>query len=146
MKVDYLFVYGTLRKHGGSDFHFLLSKHSEYAGLATFQGKLFNIAYYPGVIESTNPNDQVLGELYKLNQPEHLLSTLDDYEECSFNHPIPHEYVREQKAILSQHLGLIKSWIYLYNYDPSTLEHIRTGDYLDFLRNQRTTHMQSHAD
>ncbi len=133
MTIDYLFVYGTLRKNGGSELSQFLLKHANYVGEATFQGKLFNVHHYPGVIESENSQDRVLGELYQLTKPEVLLPLLDDYEECTADYPKPHEYSREAKELMSHELGLIKSWIYLYKHDTSKLEHIQSGDYLGFL-------------
>ena len=47
---EYLFVYGTLRRGGGAPLSKLLGQQADLVGLGTFQGKLYDLGYYPGVV------------------------------------------------------------------------------------------------
>ena len=132
-----LFVYGTLRRNGGSKFHQILNKHTHFIGEGHFQGCLFNVSHYPAVIDSDNPAHLVLGEVYSLNKPGYVFEILDDYEECSAQFSEPHEYKRELRTIhLEQHQTKI-AWVYLYNFPTQGLVRIDSGDYLSFLSNQK---------
>lgn len=137
MQAEYLFVYGTLRKNGGSKWHTVLASGAEYLGEAYFQGRLFNVQAYPGLIESPLPEDRVLGEIYRLPARKaseiDVLELLDDYEECSASFPEPHEYKRVQAFVTQVDGQTMLAWIYLYTRDVSNLQHIESGDYLAFL-------------
>ncbi len=80
-KEEYLFVYGTLRRDCGNDLHRLIARNSDYVGMATFQGKMYQVAEYPGIVPSSDAKDQVVGELYLLSNTIKLLNVLDEYEE-----------------------------------------------------------------
>ena len=79
---------------------------------------------YPCVIESTNPNDKVAGELYKILDSETLLPLLDEYEECTEHFPDPHEYIRKSLLITLTDLNQVTAWVYVYNHDVSQLQRI----------------------
>ncbi len=140
-----LFVYGTLRLEYAETFirneisqdsiFQLLTQNSDFLGDATFRGQLFDIGGYPGVIESSNPADIVLGEIYAIH-PEKagfVFKKLDYYEKCGPNFPQPAEYIRKQCAANCQGQSLF-AWIYLYNYSASGLLRIKNGDYLNYLK------------
>ena len=63
---QYLFVYGTLRKHANRPMHKVLRHHCEYASNAIMQGRLFEVSGYPGAIESISKEQKVIGELYRI--------------------------------------------------------------------------------
>jgi gamma-glutamylcyclotransferase (GGCT)/AIG2-like uncharacterized protein YtfP len=127
----YLFVYGTLLRQCKSDISRIFEHYADFKGLATFQGKLFTIDYYPGVIPSNDCNDVVQGEVYRLRRPEFVLSQLDHYEECgpSFNEPT--EYVRKIHSVHLSNGDTISAWIYIYNWPTDKLERIESGDFLN---------------
>lgn len=128
--IDYLFVYGTLRRDSRSEMFHLLARHAVFVGDSTFQGKLFRVDYYPGVVASENPNDVVHGEVYKLIASDIVLARLDDYEECGPGYPEPHEYIRrKQNVTLNGEGSVIPAWIYLYNRPIAGLELIPSGDF-----------------
>ncbi len=58
-----LFVYGTLRS--GADQHDLLDGATAI-GEATWPGRLYGVAHYPGAVPSSDPRDSVRGEVYAL--------------------------------------------------------------------------------
>lgn len=126
----YLFVYGTLRQNANHPMHQLLAQHSRFIGKARYQGRLYQVDYYPGAVPSHNSTDQVMGELYQLLQPDLLLPELDNYEECSPQFTPPHEYRRELQNIRLDNGNTVIAWVYVYNRNTDGLTLIQTGDFL----------------
>lgn len=120
----FIFVYGTLRKNSGTPMSHILARYSEYIGEATMQGVLYEVEYYPGVVESTQPEDIVCGELYKICDEAILLPLLDDYEECSQQFLPPHEYVRKALPVTLTSSDSVLAWVYIYNRDVTGLQRI----------------------
>ena len=130
-KAEYLFVYGTLMHKTRGGMYSLLSSFSDFIGEGTFNGKLFLVDDYPGAIPSSDPEDIVYGEIYKLNNPKYLLQKLDKYEECSDDFPKPTEYVRKMVVVKLYNGDLLNAWIYLYNRTTERLKRIKSGNYLE---------------
>lgn len=130
MSNEYLFVYGTLRRGHASPMRSLLETHAEYVSDAYFQGRMYRIDYYPGVVASCRQNDRVRGELLRLRQSKWLLERLDEYEACSPGYPYPTEFVRSRELFRLVSGQRLQAWIYLYNrpVDPRRL--IESGDFL----------------
>ncbi len=114
---------------------YLLTKYADLLDEATFQGKLFNIGEYPGVVHSQQSSDIVHGEVYVLKNPEIVLEKLDDYEECSDQYPEPTEFMRKKTNVKLKSGQNMNVWIYVYNRSTSGLEQVESGDYLNFLKN-----------
>jgi len=131
MADNYLFVYGTLRRACQHALFKVLDNQAEFVAEATFQGILYLLDNYPGVIESSESIDIVYGELYYLNDVNLVLSALDDYEECSLAFPAPTEYRRCKRLVKLNNQQIIEAWIYLYNRPISNLPRIKSGDFLD---------------
>ncbi|NOT10349.1 MAG: gamma-glutamylcyclotransferase [Methylococcaceae bacterium] len=112
--LNYLFVYGTLKRTSNSQEHHFLARHADFIDTARYYGKLYQIDYYPGVIPSDNPDDSVDGEVYVLRDADAVLSYLDRYEECSPEFPEPHEYCRKQQTVCLNNGTALSAWIYLY--------------------------------
>lgn len=127
---SFLFVYGTLRRGNGNAMFRLLAECADFVDLATYQGKLFLIDDYPGVIASAYPDDLVHGEVYKLHQPDSLLPILDRYEECAPEFPQPAEYLRKIQPVQLHTGEKLSAWVYLYNKSADTLQQLYTGDFL----------------
>ncbi|MCJ7837635.1 MAG: gamma-glutamylcyclotransferase [Burkholderiales bacterium] len=108
----------------------LLERHAHFAGEASYQGRLYRIDWYPGVIPSDDPKRRVKGEVYVLPQPELVLPQLDKYEECGPGFPAPTEYVREEKEVILNNGRKLIAWIYIYNRPVAGCEEIATGDFL----------------
>lgn len=127
---DYIFVYGSLRRDIGMDLHRLIAKNSEFLGMANYQGKLYQVAEYPGIIPSDNAKDQVIGELYKISNPVKLLLVLDEYEEYDEKNHDSSLFVREKVKVEIN--GEIKeSYAYLFNRPVDENTRIKSGDYLN---------------
>jgi gamma-glutamylcyclotransferase (GGCT)/AIG2-like uncharacterized protein YtfP len=62
--------------------------------------------------------------------PKLVLPRLDEYEECSDNFPLPHEYSRKPLSIELVGGGSVVARVYLYNHDVSKLQKIISGNYL----------------
>ncbi|HSG51383.1 MAG TPA: gamma-glutamylcyclotransferase family protein [Rheinheimera sp.] len=127
---SFLFVYGTLRRCANHPMHQLLEQTSRFIGMAHFQGKLYQVTHYPAVVASANPDEQVLGEVYQLLQPEQTLPQLDKYEECGADFPEPQEYRRELQPVRLENGDSLTAWVYLYNRDTRMLTPIPSGDFL----------------
>ncbi|WP_300496725.1 gamma-glutamylcyclotransferase family protein [uncultured Methylophaga sp.] len=129
MTEDYLFVYGTLRKN--TERHDLLQRFCDYIDTGMLQAVMYQISYYPGVILTDDPQQQVVGEVYRIHQPQLLLAELDDYEECSSSFVEPHEYVRQLQMICLSNGNKLPAWVYLYNHPISGKKLITSGDFLN---------------
>jgi gamma-glutamylcyclotransferase (GGCT)/AIG2-like uncharacterized protein YtfP len=130
MAAEYLFVYGTLRRAAASNSHGVLACYAEYVAEGTMLGKLYEVAGYPGAVESGSNDDRVHGEVYRILDNDLLFALLDAYEECSAQFPQPHEYVRKELPIFISGNADIVAWVYLYNHAVTHLRQIGSGDYL----------------
>lgn len=126
----YLFVYGTLRKGAGHPMHRILSAGAEAVGEATFQGRLFDLGRYPGVVPGPAGRWRVAGEIYRMTRPEPLLSALDEYEGSAPQNPQPHEFRRAVQPIRWGNGEQGEAWIYLYIAPLNGARQIESGDYL----------------
>lgn len=127
-KPQYIFVYGTLMKKYQGPKPYRMEGLGKYVGDARIPGKLYEIEGYPGLVKSQEPNFSVLGEVYKLYDPENSLPKLDQYEMCSPEFPEPHEYRREITTI-ALNGKTTQAWVYYYNHWVSEKKLIPSGDY-----------------
>ena len=130
---DRLFVYGTLRRSVGHAMHRWLGAHADYEGLATFQGVLYDLGSYPGVLPSSNPADRVIGEVYRLhdNAGRRVLRQLDAYEDYDPDNVAMSQYRREQRPVILEPDGqTVQAWIYLYQRSTRHTRRIIGGDYV----------------
>ncbi|MEM9444691.1 MAG: gamma-glutamylcyclotransferase family protein [Verrucomicrobiota bacterium] len=130
--MDCLFVYGTLRPSFDHPMSEFLQNHSILVGSGSYQGKLFHVEDYPGVIPSYSKDDLVIGEVFKLKQPELILPKLDEYEayypELDKDSSI---FVRTLATIHMNNNTSLDAWVYLYNRPTTSLKIIENGDYLN---------------
>lgn len=106
-------------------------KSAEFIGHAAYQGKLYNIGAYPGVVPSNQPSDRVQGEVYRLLMPTLTLQRLDRYEECGAGFPKPAEYVRKIQPVQLMNDEIISAWIYLYNRPVRGRQRLPSGDFMN---------------
>ncbi|HNY56329.1 MAG TPA: gamma-glutamylcyclotransferase, partial [Chitinophagales bacterium] len=65
---EYLFTYGTLRLNQSHPVATFLSENASLVGLAVLpKAKLYRIDWYPALIETNDEKDEVIGDLFKLN-------------------------------------------------------------------------------
>jgi len=93
------------------------------AGEGWFQGRLYRVAHYPGVVASDDPDDKVRGLLVRLSRPAAILPALDAYE------GVPDLYTRQQALVTKVDGEQVTAWIYIYNRPVDHLSRIRTGDF-----------------
>lgn len=129
-QIEYVFVYGTLRRDAATPMSYLLAQHCSHFADGYMQGRLYRVDGYPGAIESDKPKDRVYGEVYRLVNPCLILPELDNYEECTGKFPEPHEYTRKKLPITLIGGACITAWVYVYNHSVSNLMRIKSGDYL----------------
>ena len=122
MVQEYLFAYGTLRRKAGLPRHRILAEGGRFVSEATFQGKLYDVGAYPGVIPSADDADRVTGEVYALARPDTLFQQLDAYEGG--------EYRRERHSIRLADGDSIDAWIYIFVVPTDGVRFIPSGDYL----------------
>lgn len=122
MKAEYLFVYGTLRRGCSCEVAHLLERHADFVGEGRYQGRLYKVDYYPGVVPSENQEDQVPGDIYRLPEPSSVLSQIDQYEECGPGFPEPTLFIRKKQEVCQENGERHAAWIYLYNRDTAGLE------------------------
>lgn len=132
--LNYLFVYGTLRKALDGSLHPYLKNRAEFIGNATLPGKLYQIGMYPGAAPIPAGSRHIVqGELYRLFRPRWLLQQLDDYEECGSHFPAPHEYQRKQENVSLSDNTHLQAWTYIYQHSTCGLKLIYKGEYRPFL-------------
>ena len=107
-----------------------LGANAALVGRAVYQGRLYRIAHYPGVVTSSDPKELVVGDVFRLRDSVRVLKRLDLYEGCAPASPKPTQYVREIVTVTLEPDGPAEAWTYIYNWpvDPSAL--IRSGDFL----------------
>jgi gamma-glutamylcyclotransferase (GGCT)/AIG2-like uncharacterized protein YtfP len=101
----YLFVYGTLKSSFQNRYARRLRREARLLGRAHMPGRLYRIHWYPGMRPSRNPDDLVIGELYKLRQASKTLKALDEYEE---------HYRRELHRATLETGEALQAWVYMY--------------------------------
>jgi gamma-glutamylcyclotransferase (GGCT)/AIG2-like uncharacterized protein YtfP len=127
---SYLFVYGTLMKKLGHPMPRLLATHARYLCDGSYQGRLFRISWYPGVVPSDDPTDQVHGEIYRILDEHLLFEKLDEYEVSSLANPSHGEYIRTQASILDSNSVCVECQIYLYNRKVNDAQWIKSGAFV----------------
>lgn len=89
---------------------------------------------YPGLVGAGDDVDaRVVGELYRMRDPDRLLPKLDAYEECSPSCPQPHEYRREISLVETAAGERVRAWVYWYQGSTPNLAMIEPGDFLSLL-------------
>lgn len=121
--VEFIFVYGSLRKAAAANRYDLLARGGDYFSEGYMHGKLYAANHYPGAVESARHEDRVFGELYRIAD-DTVLTRLDDYEACSDKFPLSHEYLRKPLPIHLHGGASVLAWVYIYNRDTANLRRI----------------------
>ena len=140
MQSDYLFVYGTLCQFTRSKAHENLCHGAQFISEAFIYGRLYEIAAYPGVLQTDQYLETVHGELYRLTNTKEILEALDEYEECSANFERPHEYSRELIDVYISAGESLTAWCYLLNEPKPHYIRIPSGRYQNSCLEQQIFH------
>lgn len=123
---DYLFVYGTLRNDYDLKLKNKVSRDMEYVGKAKVDASLYDLGRYPGARKEKDNNNEVIGDVFLLNDPERIFKILDKYE--------GDEFTRKKDLVRLRTGKSINAWIYWYDLKPDENRKIRYKDYLNYLR------------
>jgi gamma-glutamylcyclotransferase (GGCT)/AIG2-like uncharacterized protein YtfP len=127
---EYLFAYGTLRLNQNHPMAGALAENATLIGMAILpKARLYRIDWYPALIETTDAGDEVIGDVFKLNDAA-VLKKIDEYEGIGVG-TVPYEY-RRVKATIKTEKEELESWVYFYNIPlPENAERIESGDFLN---------------
>lgn len=128
---DRLFVYGTLRRGSGHRMHDVLARGSSLVDHASIRARLFLVGRYPGAVASDDPTAIVIGETYRLSDPDTLFRLLDRYEGYDSSDASALFQRRFARVTLASR-ARTAAWVYLYNGDTRSLPRIPSGDYLQY--------------
>jgi gamma-glutamylcyclotransferase (GGCT)/AIG2-like uncharacterized protein YtfP len=127
--MEYLFVYGTLRKNYDLKLKNRIAKELKYIGQGKAKAKLYDLGRYPGAVK--DKTSEVVGDVFLLSDSEKVLKLLDDYE--------GEEYERKREKVKFRSGKLITAWIYFYKGLTREEQRIFYKDYLNYLKNKRTS-------
>ncbi len=135
--IDFLFVYGTLRRAIAAPAHELFRQHADYVDEALFQGRLYDLGNYPGAITSERLVDKVHGEVFRLYTPKPTLALLDQYEGIhGGTKPWPEQYRRITSPIVASQHGRLIAWVYEYAMPIEGKTRVEHGDYARHLKSR----------
>ncbi|WP_207422082.1 gamma-glutamylcyclotransferase family protein [Desertivirga brevis] len=126
-----LFVYGTLLLPENMYARFLL-ENATLCSPGKFPGELFDLGAYPGAVINYDKDEFVFGKIFKMNDPDQILETLDDYEglgeaNCEYERII---------IEVSTTDGAVQCYSYIYVHPTSSKTKIEGGNYLRYLENK----------
>ncbi|MET0906635.1 MAG: gamma-glutamylcyclotransferase family protein [Tardiphaga sp.] len=127
---DLIFVYGTLMRGFDHPMSKLLVSGADFVGDAACRGRLYMVAHYPGLLLSTDEDDIVHGELFRMHEPDAMLAVLDDYEGIGPEHEQPALYLREMLAVTLGDGSVSAAWTYIYNRPVVDATRIVSGRFL----------------
>lgn len=126
--MEYLFVYGSLRKGTkqsaqsrqgiGTEYARFLEMNGTYMGPATAEGRMILLDGYPGFVDGKGT---VLGDLYSVTTA--VIKKLDKYEDIEFE--------RLKRPVTGPE-GDVEAWVYVYRFSPTGKKRIDSGDWSDF--------------
>lgn len=109
IKVELLFVYGTLRKSGVN--HTILEEAESIAKQAWTTGKLYYTNWYFPAFKKSNTRHLVYGELYKVTKQQLLTLDVQLKVEANRSEAV---YIRTKQVIYTEE-GMMTANIYIYN-------------------------------
>src|SRR5688500_1310861 len=118
--MEYLFVYGTLRKDYDLKLKNRIAKELKYVWKAKVGARLYDLGRYPGAVKDNT--SEIIGDVFLLSDSEKVLKFLDDYE--------GEEYERKEEKVKLRSGELITAWIYWYKDLVKEERRIFYKDYL----------------
>jgi gamma-glutamylcyclotransferase (GGCT)/AIG2-like uncharacterized protein YtfP len=118
----------------------VLARSARFAGDGKVRARLFDLGEYPGIVISTDPADNVTGEIYELPAvgAEGILRVLDDYEGIGPADPEPHEYRREVVRVTLEDGQSLRAWAYVLADSHPDYPRIPSTDYLEWRLSRRS--------
>lgn len=118
-----VFVYGTLRSDANGAMSSFLKRHAKYVDKGKIEGKLYAVSWYPAAVEASER--YVIGEVWRLFNPENAFPMLDEYEGA------PSLYVRKEVLVRLFDDTTLSAWVYFYNQPVDRYREIASGDFLN---------------
>lgn len=106
-----LFVYGSLRRGCDNDEARALQVGAEWVGTGRVPGSLSEIDGYPALTPGRS-GPCVQGDLFRMRDPDAMLTCLDIYEGCAPDSPMPHDYRRTIVSVRTE-AGERRAWVYV---------------------------------
>ena len=131
----HLFVYGTLMSGQKNPMQQILARSAAPIGPGRMRGRLFLLDEYPGLVDSDDPAEAVLGEVWRLLDLE-VLRTLDEYEGCLPQGSAPPLFVRSARPVEMDGDGTLTAWVYVYARSTAGQRAIPSGDWRAFRREE----------
>ncbi|AUS04017.1 gamma-glutamylcyclotransferase family protein [Pseudotamlana carrageenivorans] len=131
-KSEYLLVYGTLQKESQNSMSKYLAAHGQFVARGCFQGKLYQVSWFPGAVVSSNILEKVYGSIFKIDTSENVFKVLDAYEGIGRVPKASDLFKRESVHAMLDDGTTIETWVYLYNRSVNHLKRISSGDFLKF--------------
>jgi gamma-glutamylcyclotransferase (GGCT)/AIG2-like uncharacterized protein YtfP len=132
--MEYLFVYGLLRKKTDHPMAIRLSEHSKYFSTGHMEGALYNVpskseGEYPAAVYDPNSSKVILGDVLEIDPA--ILDELDGFENANLGKTS--EYERKKVGIKTKDKtsGILEvnCWVYLYLRSTQHLTRIESGDW-----------------
>ncbi len=138
----HVFVYGTLMSQVmgamGKAQRDRLQTEGRSLGAATLHGaQLYHLGRYPGLIESSDRDHIVHGELIALANPRITLRWLDDYEGAVPGDHDQSEYARLERQVRLADGSELSAWVYVFLREVARHRLIATGRWTSALMRER---------
>lgn len=131
-----LFVYGTLRRGSPHPMRAVLERQTVWEGPARMAGLLYDAGTYPGLVPDPLKRNWVVGDLYRVREPDTLFPMLDEYEGCGAEETHP-EYRRVRRLAHAGRRAPCPAWVYVYDRPVTGLARVTSGDYWKHTRPAR---------
>jgi gamma-glutamylcyclotransferase (GGCT)/AIG2-like uncharacterized protein YtfP len=129
---DLVFFYGTLMSGFKRAGRARIDTKLEPQGRGTIQAALFDLGIYPAAVPASD--GVVLGEVYRMLDPESVLAALDEIEGFRPDQPEASLYTRVETPVTFDDGRLESAWVYFYNAPLGRAQRIESGDYLEHLK------------
>ncbi len=128
MEAEYLFVYGTLRKHYGSPLLDQLAEHLQHLGEGTVNGAMFDMGEYPAAVEKTGEK-KIRGDVFSISDAGFCFEKLDEYEGTDYRRKLTEVSVGGGESLMA--------WMYWYVGTEWPSTEIVEEDYLQYLKSKK---------
>ncbi len=126
---QYLFAYGFLKSQfHGNDKTETPEMLVDLVATGKLKGKIFRVNIYPGVIYDASSDQKIMGEVFKMKDPETLLRTLDRYENALPLVQLNPDYERRIRPVETPD-GILECWVYEYIKPINPATEIISGEF-----------------
>jgi gamma-glutamylcyclotransferase (GGCT)/AIG2-like uncharacterized protein YtfP len=106
-----------------------LEQLARFVTVASSPGRLYDLGSYPAMLPAQGSGDLVHGDLYEMNDPDHVLAELDRYEGCVTEYPRPYIFERVLSTATLPDGRSCSAWLYLHLEPVGEERRIVSGDY-----------------